>query len=94
MKDPLRRASRDPRVAGVLVSNPTKVWWPDDGITKLDMARFYDGLWTKLRPWLRDRPLTAENFKEFEKCYGSEPNGLAKRRDLGEEGRFARRHPW
>ncbi|TMG37437.1 MAG: ATP-dependent DNA ligase [Chloroflexi bacterium] len=60
MKDPLRRASRDPRVAGVLVSNPTKVWWPDDGITKLDMARFYDGLWTKLRPWLRDRPLTAE----------------------------------
>jgi len=56
----LSRATRDPRVAGVLISNPTKVWWPDDGITKLDVARFYDGLWTKLRPWLRDRPLTAE----------------------------------
>ena len=38
----------------------------------------------------KDRPLTAEHFKEFEKCYGSDPNGLAKRKDLGVEGRFRR----
>jgi bifunctional non-homologous end joining protein LigD len=48
------------RVAGVPIGNPNKEWWPDEGITKLDVARFYDGLWDKLRPWLRDRPLTAE----------------------------------
>jgi type I restriction enzyme M protein len=36
----------------------------------------------------KDRPLTAEHFKEFEKCYGNDPNGLTKRKDLGNDGRF------
>lgn len=36
----------------------------------------------------KDRPLTPEHFAEFEKCYGDEPNGKAKREDQGEEGRF------
>jgi len=40
----------------------------------------------------KDRPLTAEHFAEFEKCYGQDPNGLSKRKDLGEEGRFRRFH--
>ena len=35
-----------------------------------------------------DRPLTAEHFTEFEKSYGADPNGLSKRKDQGEEGRF------
>ena len=48
------------KIAGVAISNPDKVWWPDDGITKADVARFYDGIWSRLLPWLRDRPLTAE----------------------------------
>jgi type I restriction enzyme M protein len=38
----------------------------------------------------KDRPLTREHFAEFEKSYGNDPNGLAKRKDLGEEGRFRR----
>ena len=29
-----------------------------------------------------------ENFEEFEKCYGKDPNGQSKRTDLGDEGRF------
>jgi bifunctional non-homologous end joining protein LigD len=48
------------KIAGVTVSNPNKVWWPDEGITKADIALFYDGMWSHLAPWLRDRPLTAE----------------------------------
>jgi bifunctional non-homologous end joining protein LigD len=48
------------RIAGVPISNPDKVWWPDEGITKADVARFYDGIWARLAPWMRDRPLTAE----------------------------------
>ena len=36
----------------------------------------------------KDRPLTAQHFVEFEKCYGSDPNGMSKRKDLGEAGRF------
>ncbi len=40
----------------------------------------------------KDRPLSPEHFAEFEKCYGADPNGGAKRKDLGEEGRFRKFH--
>ena len=36
----------------------------------------------------KDRPLSAEHFAEFETCYGTDPNGQSKRKDLGPEGRF------
>jgi len=36
----------------------------------------------------KDRPLSVEHFKEFDKCYGADPNGKSKRTDLGAEGRF------
>ncbi|HOT58393.1 MAG TPA: class I SAM-dependent DNA methyltransferase [Spirochaetales bacterium] len=36
----------------------------------------------------KDRPLTAEMFADFEKCYGKDPNGNSKRIDQGPEGRF------
>src|SRR6185437_6301348 len=38
----------------------------------------------------KDRPLNKEHFAEFEKCYGTDPNGQSKRKDLGETGRFCR----
>ncbi len=38
----------------------------------------------------KDRPLSSEHFKEFEKCYGTDPNGQSKRTDFGIEGRFRR----
>jgi type I restriction enzyme M protein len=38
----------------------------------------------------KDRPLTKEHFKEFEECYGKDPNGASKRADTGETGRFRR----
>lgn len=40
----------------------------------------------------KDRPLIRQHFAEFEKCYGPDPNGASKRRDLGEEGRFRKFH--
>src|SRR5712691_6011940 len=40
----------------------------------------------------KDRPLTAQHFAEFEKCYGKDPNGLSKRVDDGELGRLRRFH--
>ncbi len=36
----------------------------------------------------KDRPLMAEMFADFEKCYGVDPNGTSKREDRGAEGRF------
>ena len=38
----------------------------------------------------KDRPLTEKHFAEFEKCFGSDPAGKSKRKDLGETGRFRR----
>jgi len=40
----------------------------------------------------KDRPLTPQHFAEFEACYGPDPNGQARRKDLGEQGRFRRFH--
>jgi type I restriction enzyme M protein len=40
----------------------------------------------------KERPLTHEHFKEFEKCYGNDPNGQGKRKDVGQEGRFRKFH--
>jgi type I restriction enzyme M protein len=36
----------------------------------------------------KDRPLTDKHFADFEKCYGTDPNGNSKRKDEGETGRF------
>ena len=36
----------------------------------------------------KDRPLTSKMFVDFEKCYGKNPDGGGKRKDLGEKGRF------
>jgi type I restriction enzyme M protein len=36
----------------------------------------------------KTRPLTKDDFKRFEKAFGSDPLGRAKRKDEGEEGRF------
>ena len=47
---------------------PTETVWIYDGRTNVPHI-------TK-----KDRPLTAEQFAEFEKCYGSDPNGRAKRK--------------
>lgn len=40
----------------------------------------------------KERPLIPKHFEEFEKCYGSNPNGQSERKDLGENGRFRRFH--
>jgi type I restriction enzyme M protein len=36
----------------------------------------------------KTRPLTADDFTEFERAYSNDPNGAAKRADEGEEGRW------
>ena len=38
----------------------------------------------------KDRPLSAQHFTEFERCYGADPNGNSKRKDKDAEDRFRR----
>jgi bifunctional non-homologous end joining protein LigD len=51
------------------VTNPDKVFWPDEGYTKRDVIRYYERVFPKLRPWVQDRPLV------LRRC----PNGLRGR---------------
>jgi len=41
----------------VRISNPGKVLFPDDGITKEDLARYYSAVAPAMVPHVRDRPL-------------------------------------
>ncbi len=44
----------------VPLSNPTKVFWPEEGWTKGDLVAFYAGVFDRLRPWVENRPLSLE----------------------------------
>ena len=65
-KKPAARKKVAPAALPVPVSNPDKVFWPDEGYTKLDLVRFYDFVFPKLRPWVDERLLS------LKRC----PNGM------------------
>jgi bifunctional non-homologous end joining protein LigD len=44
----------------IKVSNPDKVFWPEEGYTKLDLVTFYRDVFPALRPFVNDRILTLE----------------------------------
>jgi len=56
-------------VAGVEISKPDKVLFPDDGITKLDLARYYSDVAEHMLRHVRGRPVNMERF----------PNGIAEK---------------
>jgi bifunctional non-homologous end joining protein LigD len=44
----------------ITISHPDKIFWPDDGYTKLDLAEFYAAIFSKLQPYVDDRILSLE----------------------------------
>jgi bifunctional non-homologous end joining protein LigD len=44
----------------VNISHADKVFWPDDGYTKGDLARYYQEIFSKLEPYVDDRILSME----------------------------------
>jgi bifunctional non-homologous end joining protein LigD len=55
------------KAASMNISHPDKVFWPEEGYTKLDLANFYRDIFPLLRPYVNDRILT------MERC----PDGMA-----------------
>ena len=49
-------------VRGVAVSSPDKVLFPGAGLTKLDLARYYDAVGPTMVRYVRDRPITIHAF--------------------------------
>ena len=48
------------RLGGIVLTNPSKPFWPAEGITKLDLAKFYARIASQILPWLKNRPVTME----------------------------------
>jgi bifunctional non-homologous end joining protein LigD len=67
---PLRRSSEGEErgTAGeertVSVTNPRKVFWPDEGYTKSDLIEYYDAVAPWLLPYLKDRPLVLTRYPD------------------------------
>lgn len=58
-------------VAGVTISNPDRVVFPDAGITKADLARYYEGVAESMLPFLINRPLSTVRCPQGrqQKCF-------------------------
>jgi bifunctional non-homologous end joining protein LigD len=54
------KAQKSSTAAGGQVSNPDKVFWPDEGYTKGNLADFYREVFPLLKPFVDDRILTLE----------------------------------
>jgi len=46
------------RVAGVEITNPDRVLWPEAGVTKLEVAHYYESVAELMLPHVRQRPLS------------------------------------
>lgn len=48
----------------VRISNPQKVFWPDEGYTKADLCGYYEAVAPVLLPFLRDRPVILVRYPD------------------------------
>jgi bifunctional non-homologous end joining protein LigD len=52
------------RIGGIALTNPSRPFWPDEGLTKLDLAQFYARIASHILPWMKARALTMERCPE------------------------------
>jgi bifunctional non-homologous end joining protein LigD len=45
-------------VAGITLTHPDRVLWPEQGITKRGLAEYYAGIADRILPHVANRPLT------------------------------------
>ncbi|MCG3122134.1 MAG: DNA ligase [Phycisphaerales bacterium] len=57
-------ADSDSLVAGVRITHPDRVLYPGAGLTKLDLARYYEAVATRMLPFLVGRPLSTVRCPE------------------------------
>jgi bifunctional non-homologous end joining protein LigD len=62
----------------VIVTHPEKVLFPDDGITKGELAAYYEAIAPIMLPHLRARPVTMERFHQGIRAKGFFQKNVAK----------------
>ncbi len=67
----LKKGERYEVVGGVAITNPERVMYPDIGLTKLEVARYYDDVAEFMLPYVARRPLTIVRCPEgrAEACF-------------------------
>jgi bifunctional non-homologous end joining protein LigD len=55
---PAARKEADAEVAGIAISHPGKLFYPEARLSKLDLARYYATVGARMLPHLRKRPLS------------------------------------
>ncbi|HWP60450.1 MAG TPA: DNA ligase D [Candidatus Acidoferrales bacterium] len=48
----------------VTITNPAKIFWPDEGLTKSDAIAYYEGIAPFILPYLKDRPLVLTRYPD------------------------------
>jgi len=57
-RPPPARTPRNDTVAGVHLTHPDRVYWPDNGVTKKQLAEYYAAVWDLLKPHIVGRALS------------------------------------
>jgi bifunctional non-homologous end joining protein LigD len=52
-----RPGAKEAAIAGVRLTHPDRVYWPDAGVTKRDLAEYYVRVWERMAPHVVGRPL-------------------------------------
>ena len=65
-EEPIEAPAHTPRGErpGFAVTNPGKIFWPEDGYAKSDLIGYYEAAAPLLLPYLRDRPLVLTRFPD------------------------------
>ena len=58
----METANEKSEIASVPITHPEKVLFPADGITKAELARYYETIAPLMLPHIRNRPITMERF--------------------------------
>lgn len=65
--------SGDPALAGVTLTHPDRVLYPDVGLTKLDLGRYYEAIAPFMLPHVVGRPLTLVRCPQGTVATGKQP---------------------
>ncbi len=55
-----KMAQSVPAKLPIAVSHPAKIFWPEEGYTKLDLVEYYNAIFPHLSPYVKDRMLSLE----------------------------------
>src|ERR1019366_2020038 len=71
---------QETEILPIKVSHPEKVFWPDEGYTKLDLIHYYQAVFPYLLPYVKDRILSLERCPDgmLGECFNQKemPKGM------------------